>query len=268
MAKTINTDTADNEFTAHLELHMRDGGKTAKAVARVFTALALPMPDCRNDFLEATEGALVFSSAYGVVIRIEHARLNPKSATRINNNPWILQPLATFRAGKAVVEVCPGIDTTKDHDDVVAVDCGLRRTGVNFWDAGGGLDGNYSTGNVGILPFKTPEFPKGIPVMIDRLAATQLTKSVEGIKDALAEMGVKADPQKALYAPLRKELRAAYGDAAAMKKFWKSCEKQTQKGLLIAGWDHLENDDGWKQEIAADSAHYYDAKLKALKNKR
>lgn len=268
MTKTAKTALEDNEFTQHLELHMRDGGKTAKAVVRVFTALALPMPDCRNDFSEATEGALVFSSTYGVVIRIEHAALHPQSATRINDNPWILQPLATFRAGKAVVEVCPGVDTTKDHDDLIAVDCGLRRTGVNFWDAGNGFDGKYNTGNVGILPFKTPEFPKGIPVMIDRLAATQLTKSVKGIKDALAEMGVKADPQKALYAALRKELRAAYGDAAAMKKFWKLCEKQTQKGLLIAGWDHLENDDGWKQEAAADTAFHFDAKVKALKNKR
>ncbi len=254
------------------------GEKTRLAVAKVFNSLGLPMPYTRNDFLEATEGAIVFSSKLGVAIRIEEAgRKGESSSTRINDNPWILQPIASIRAGDAIIEICPGTETTKDKYDVLSVVSGLASMDIDFWDAIGNDDPSdfvylYNTGNVGVLPVKLPAFPKGIPVVIDRLSVRALSETAASIKIALDEMEVKEDPQKKLYGPLRKAFNAAWpvkskpADPAKMKEFWQLCQASVKKGVLIAGWDHAENDaEDYKQGAAADSAHHYDRYLSKFK---
>jgi len=246
-----------SDFDDSIAFHMRDdGGNTGRAVSRILESLGLPVPQTAAEFIDGTDGALIFSARRGIVIRIE-----PASFTRINDNPWILQPLTSFTAGKAIVEICPAIGTTGDDNDMLAVAYALPASGYELNDP--------HVGNIGLLPVKTPGFPQGIPVLIDRPSANALSHATKNIRAALQRMGVDADPQQKLYAPLRHALKEAWPETAAapnagkMQNFWQLCEAYVEKGLLTAGWNTPQSAaECWKQTEAASVARRYDAKLK------
>jgi hypothetical protein len=206
--------------------------ETGIAIKTVLHHLGLPLPDTKETFLGGTEGVLLFLEKQGVVVRIEYDWM-----MRVNNNPAVLQPLASITAGKAIIEVCPGCNPAETMQQVLAVKDKLKKQGLDFWDS--------KILNTGLLPFTTLTFPKGVPVVIDRPSIQTLSDAVHPIKKFLAKLNLQGDPQHYLYAPLKKSFKSAWPkaqekpDPEKMKAFWKLCEKNVAKGVLIAGWNKM-----------------------------
>lgn len=206
----------------------RDDG-TRREIDKILSALNLPLPRDKSA-LRASEGRLLFLNDYGIVIRMETKR----GVDRFDNHPWVLQPLKSFDAGDMVVEICPGCRPAK-IGMVYIVDRAIEASGgANFWDT--------QELNTGILPVRTPAFPDGIPVVIDRPAVSALTESVLDVKKALGEMSVEEDPQPVVYARLRQALDAAFAqgvdnpDKEKVRDFWRLCREEVRNGVLVAGW--------------------------------
>lgn len=238
---------------------------TADRVVDAFHRMKLPPPQTDDEFLHGTKGALVFLNAYGMVIRIEQA--DPAKglfkADRINDSPWMLQPLASLDAGKVIIELCPGCHCSDNSWDVAYLHDALLKQGHAFWDQG--------LANVGLLPVKTPRFPEGIPIVIDRLAVKKLTESTEAIRQAIAgievgndEIQEAAEAQERLYAPLRLAFDEAWADGSKMPQFWNLCQEYVREGKLVAGWNHPEGmDTPEKALMVVKTAAGYEKRLKS-----
>lgn len=230
--------------------------QTVAAVVETLTALQLPVPG-PGEFFQGTDGALIFSNEYGVVIRIElQDRKNYLKIKRINDNPFVLKPLGTFFAGEAVIEICPGCLTTKDSYISLDLKSRLEKIGINYLD--------YGTRNTGLLPFRTEKMPDGVHVVIDRLAATTFYKKEEDVQTIFNQLGIRKDPQEVLYGELRRALSAAWPqdakapDKKKLEQFWRLCRQRTKDGILVAGW----NADNPAGDTAENVAKSYDKKLK------
>lgn len=225
---------------------------TVNGVLDVMNKLGLPLPENHYEFLTGTEGALLFLTQYGVVLRIERHEhsgdddyfglyeASDFSFDRVDSSPWVLKPIATLTAGKAVIEICPGCRPESDINASRDLKGKLRDEGIYFWDEG--------VRNIGRLPVKTPSFPKGVPVVVDRLAVRNLTGDIHPVAKALNDvMGITrreeekrreaAAAEEKLYGPLRKCFAAVETGEKTMKDFWRLCEDYARQGKLVAGWD-------------------------------
>jgi hypothetical protein len=230
---------------------------TAVKVIDSFKKMNLPPPQDGKEFLVGAEGCLLFLNKYGLVMRIEisDSEDSKLGADRINDSGWIIRPLASLDAGKAIIELIPGSLFEKDEKMKWFLQEQLQNQNINFWD-------NF-TDNIGRLPIRTPLFPEGVPVVIDRLAATRLFRNAEPVREALkayAQEAMKA--QEKLYAPLRRAFDKAWPDARKMKKFWALCERGVQEGRLVAGWNEAKMGDDFKSQGAAQAAKHYEFRLK------
>lgn len=240
---------------------------TVDAIIDAFEKLHLPLPEHNVEFIRAYEGAIFCSNDYGMVVRVEPVEADMKMnrgrskphVERINDNPWILQPIGSIKAGDAIIEICPGVHTTDKNRDLDVLDTGLRRTGANFYD--------LSCTNAGRLPIATPEFPDGVPVVIDRLAVKRLSANTKNIRRALDTMKVDISPQRTLYDGLKRKFRSAWPkgatapDPAKMQEFWRAMRDAKNKGILVAGWNE-KIDDTYKIVDARVSAVAYDQRLR------
>lgn len=239
---------------------------TVSAIMQTLAHLQLPIPDENVEFLRAYEGAIFFSNQYGMVVRIEPIDKNIKLGTcarqpvvRINDNPWVLQPIGSIVAGEAIVEICPGVHTTDQSSDLTALAQGLKRTGAHLYD--------LSCSNIGRLPIATKNFPDGIPVVLDRLSVQRLTSTTRNIRNALQDMHIDVAPQKQLYGALKRLFSQAWPkdamipDATKMAEFWRAMGKAAQDGVLVAGWNARIKDE-YKIIDARISATAYDQKLR------
>lgn len=207
---------------------------THQSITSVLTGLQLPLPDTADTFMSARDGALLFLDRYGIVIRIEKKPYEKDGIIsrrqRMNNSAWILQPLASFDVGKAILEICPGCSPAADLQQCFAARDSLAKENIKYWDV--------QLVNTGLLPFKTSGFPNGIPVVIDRLSVGRLD-SKAGITGTFLS---KINPQALLYAPLKNALCDAWPQGQAkpdpekIQRFWQLCEENLAKGVLIAGW--------------------------------
>lgn len=239
------------------------GGKSALEKIRfVLGALGMPIPETESQFLDAHEGALIFSSHYALTLRIEREIVpslpHLPDVERINNNPWVLRPFATFNASPFLIEICPGVLPFPQETPYAVLSSfrrGLSRSGLTFWD--------NQDANVGMLPLKSAAFKSGIPIVLDRLAVTVRTKGFDAIKESLNAMNLRRDPQNILYGPLQKTLKDAWPSSAKrpsrkkMKAFFRLCAEFKKAGILVAGWEGAECKDS-KRGKAAHAAKAYD----------
>ena len=218
-----------NEFNDYLKTRFDEG--TAKKVIAAFEQINLPLPKNGDEFLQGTEGGLMFLSKYGLVLRIEDTNTRKSksgyASDRINDSAFILKPIASIDCGKAVIELCPGTKLEENESNVAFLFHKLQAQNINYWDD--------KICNSGVLPIKTPSFPNGVPVVIDRLAARRLFSKTKKVKCALVREADHA--QEVLYAPLRKAFLEGWQDPSKMGSFWSKCEKYVAKGKLVAGWE-------------------------------
>lgn len=284
------------DFVHYLQYKFGDDA-TVCAVLDAFEKMGISVPESKNEFMEGTEGALVFLNRYGLVIRIELEGgfvLSPM-LDRINNSPWILKPIASIKAGKnSVIEICPGCFLEKDRKKVYYLINQLCKQNINFCD--------YSLSNIGRIPVKTSRFPEGIPVVIDRLSVENLTKNIAFVRRALVAKMTKgvafvhksmviklaeniapvrrsleifeeareaAEVQEELYKPLRQAFDTAWPDnqepdTQKMKQFWKLCQSyKEEEGKLVAGWNDPPLLVSSKVKEVKDIAAAYEARLES-----
>lgn len=158
-------------------IESRFGADTALEVVRTFKKLRLPVP--KEEFLGGTEGAIVFLNPYGMVLRIEarEGAMTRAGIGRVDDSAWILRPVASISAGKSIIELCPGCKMNGEYQDAMAVHGKLAKEGIDFWDVGSFGDASR---NIGMMPVKLPKFPRGVPVVIDRLSVARLSQGAVG----------------------------------------------------------------------------------------
>lgn len=239
-----------SRFYNYMESHF--GPETALEVVKTFKKLRLPVP--KEEFLGGTEGALVFLNRYGMVLRVEarDGETEYKESKRVDDSTWVLRPVASINAGKAVIELCPGCKMNSEYSDAVKVRDNLRKEGIDFWDMG---DFGDATRNVGMIPYKMRGFPKGVPVVIDRLAVGRLSQSLVKVARSLNAQ----DPQELMYGSLKRMFTAVWSenpDPAEMSRFWEKCLESKKHGKLVAGWNEYYGDSDKSREAPKIAAAY------------
>ncbi len=252
----------ENPAVQYLQSEFKFDDHTIAAIAVTLEMLQLPFPKDAREFIDGGEGILQFSNNRGVAVRIEGAMHTHMPFTRINDDPMILQPLGSFAAGQAIIEICPATENATDKSLIEYLKESLARRGINFFDR--------RISGVGLLPVKTQEFPDGTPVIIDRLSVVRKSDVADGLELALADLKLGKDPHD-IYQPLRQALSDAWPAgtsepiAEKMAAFWVMTEEFTAKGVLVPGWQRHEEGahaptDG-KQLDAKDAAAAYDSVL-------
>ena len=259
---------ADTGF--HIFLNARFDDKVCADVKKVFQNLQLPFPQEKGEFMEGTGGGLIFLDRYGLVIRIETFSQD----SDINDNPWVLQPLFQHDCGpygkgprRVILKICPGCKPATHGSYVAEVDKNLAESDIHYADR--------QIANTGHIPYFTPKFPEGFPVVIDLPSVWRLNSAVADIKDAvhknLQKLGIDQDPQQQIYGDLKNAMREAWPegtekpDPGKIRDFWKLCESAVAKGILMAGWNtdnkELKSGDYHKRGRAALAAAQYGKKL-------
>ena len=223
-------------------------------------------------------------------------------------NDHILQPIASIETENFVVEVVPGVKLGVSSQDVQKMTAKLRKEGIEFWD---GITVNnpmanpmikqmvnalnqqvadsmgdnpvlfdQGSANSAYLPIKTIEFPNGIPVIADRLAAGYVPIFQDSGSPLSKLFGKQKEPsaplQDKLYGPLKKAFREAWSDTSKnadpekMRAFWEKCHQLTQHGhtsevnepVLTAGWaSKVASGQITKRSMAEQAAAGYSGQL-------
>lgn len=277
-------------FIGDLERYF--GFRQSQEIVGVLEKLQIPLPRKEGEYVQGTDGILIFSNEHAIVIRIElqdeFSVRNQEIANRkckspeknmrqirIDDSPWVLQPLGSVSGGRYKIEIVPGVNFESNPATSRRVYRGMLAEGNHYWDS--------RIDNIGRVPFSTPEFPEGIPVVIDRMAAEKLSRGIEPVKTALFEMkcrlqksgysasaifmrsailrqkladyfcatvfpgrqsfNLDRDPQQILYGPLKRVFREAWPegkrspDQDKIKKFWDMAKEAKQENRLVAGWN-------------------------------
>ena len=237
-------------FMSNLE--SRFGSETAVAVINFFKKAHLPVP--KHEFLEGTEGPLIFLNPYGLVIRVE---MKDKAefrmdADRINSDPDILRPVGSKTFGKAVIEVCPGCPLKgATPEDVAKLKKSLAKRNIAFSDIGHTLADGVR--NIGVLHVDG----KRKPVVIDRLGVRKLTNETNKVLGALQK-----DEQERAYGSLARSFKHAWPDhvdipdRVAMQMFLQKCVDYVKSGRLVAGWLEYEGADQKSNSVYSISKEY------------
>lgn len=215
-------------------LQSRFDDTTARRVLTAFNCMGIDPPHDEEEFLSGTVGLILFLNPYGLVLRIEHTKLDEENSgvyvpNRINNSGYILHPLATIGAGDATIEVCPGCHLENKMDNVTKLYELLHLQRIDYWD--------LNLPNNGRLPVKTPSFPEGVPIVIDRLAVRKLSLETLKVSEALRVAADEAlEAQRALYAPLKTAWKEGWPQKEKMGAFWQLCRDYVAEGKLVVGW--------------------------------
>ncbi len=233
---------------------------TIEKIIYTLEQLQVPLPQKPDEFMRGTHGALIFDDYCGLLIRIEKAGTS-QYGERVNGHRFVLQPLRSFDLGEAVIEVVPGTHVSYKKEQLWEVESALETTPYHLSDR--------SVGNTGFLPLKTPEFPNGYPVVIDRAAVECLTEETWEIAEALYRI---KDDQRKFYTPYRLALLDAWpegapsADTAKIKAFREMCKEGRRRGDLVQGWHQadLADVEDPKTVIASKTATAYRRRLPPL----
>ncbi len=227
--------------------------ESLKKVTYFFDKCLMPVPEEDDEFLKGNEGILVFSNKLGLVIRIERKHNPVNKFHRINDNGYILKPIASIDIQSFIIEICPTTKVETDDRKIFSLQNNLKHTQINYWDT--------QISNMGTIPINTPNFPNGVTVVIDRLSIRKRFGHAIRIKRALEREAEKA--QDELYSPLRKAFKEAWNDKSRTPEFFNLCQTFKEQGKLIAGWNHLK-DPYFKTRKAIKSAIEYDKRFTQL----
>ncbi len=245
--KNLNKILNHTYFTISLESHFDPD--TISRISYALEKLPIPTPKYADESLVGAGGSLILSNKLSLAIRIEQTKqLILKDD--IEDNGYILKPIASIKLKNATIRVCPAVNVNKHILVAEELKKTLKETSVLFWDS--------QENNVGNIPIKTPKFPKGVNVVIDISGVKKFSSYPNRIKGALEKEAEKA--QDELYSPLRKAFKEAWNDKNKAPEFLSLCQIFKEQGKLIAGWNNIKD---WysKTERAAKAAAQYDKRL-------
>ncbi len=209
------------------DLKRKFGEESALKVLDAFEKINLPPPTIGNQFLKSNEGALVFVNKYGVVIRLEPQTPEKNYYVRVSDSGCILEPLGSIDAGTAVIEICPGCDVEKDETSIEQMKEQLKGEGLVFSDD--------QLENLGRLHTDDARFPKGLLLILDRLAVSKMKEDLKIVKNEITEEARKE--QERFTAPLHKAFKEGLADSSKMNTFWELLERCVAEGEIIRGWN-------------------------------
>ena len=237
-----------------------------------FALLDLPVPG-QGEYIETVDcGHLLFINDAGCTVRLEQADESAPAAAPGHDSidsEFVLQPLGKIDGPGLSLCVYPGLlspwgqdDEPAVHDDLGRLARQLEQEKIRFF----GLD--MRGDNIGYLPFASPDWPRGIPVVIDPGAVDRLDDTASGIKRLLEKFraltGAAPRPpaapvrQAELYGDLRSLFNAAQDAGQGMGHFWTECVESVRMGRLQSGWDGVP--ENFKSIPAAAKA--YQARLR------
>lgn len=238
--QNASTEVAETDFTSRLI-----GKFDEDAVLLVHQALdhlQLTVPEDEDQFLIGRLSLMLILDEFNLVVRLSPANYMADESEAYRH-PRLLQPIASIPSGSVIIKILPGLHQAQDVSEESELAQSLETDGIDFWD--------LKLSNIGRLPFKTPAFPKGIPVVIDHDAVNTLRFGVLQESDSFKE-AQKA--QEELYASLRQAFQTAWPDFSVppdgkkMKAFWDLCKQHAQEGKLAAGW-HEEQSEEMKSQV-------------------
>lgn len=256
MAKTIFNLERSNAPALVDRLEQLDHDRDDRVARRdflkeAFSQLGLPLPE-NQEYIETVDcGHLLFLNDAGCTIRLEQADKNDGAGNAgyvDYNSEFVLQPLGRIDGPGLSLCVYPGLISpwNEQPGDGVARDLDklsgeLKDQKIHFFDFDTRGD------NIGYLPFTSPAWPRGVPVVIDPGAVARLSDATSPIKRAL-------DKVKSLFtaqaeAPVRQgdiygDLRGSFTHAIENKgqgieTFWTQCIAAKKTGLLQSSWTAL-----------------------------
>ena len=264
MPERVHYDNFHQQMTYHFD------AETADKIIQTLGDLNLPVPETHVEYFDASKGALLFLDDYACTIRIEEsnaerARDNAERGYvmqgRRVDHPLVLETLGSIDAGKATIEIVPGIKTSQDEELSLELKDILADDGVDYWDD--------AAMNIGILPLKTVDFPEGVPVVLDRLSVDILSTRPKEIMRDFAEKEFQSN----LYAPAQNLFNDAVAAGKAENKtvapqkiqaFWDKCQEMKSEHKLFPGWQYYEDRSklAVKQQKAIDAGFSYTEKTR------
>lgn len=231
--------------------------KSARAVLDIFNGLGLPVPE-EGEYRERSNGSgpLVLVSQYGFVMRIV-----PEDKVVNMENHYFIKPLFNRTAGNHRFVIDPGYEQS---DACFALLCKIdflrdleEKYGLSYYDE---KDANFA-----LVPGH-PDTPVIIDLDPDVMKTRPLpflTRTINAIAKLL-RIGLEADPQIALYKPLRDILEQAWPqdapvpDPKGIRDFKELCRGFKDRDLLRADWEDPQHDYEGTWHIARN----YDDRLK------
>ncbi len=277
MAKTVFHLQRTNEYALADRLQQLDAARDDKVARQdflrdAFARLGLPVPG-QKEYIETVDcGHLLFLTAAGCTVRLEQSDptdpLGTSGYTNLNSE-FVLQPLGRIDGPGLSLCVYPGLISPWGDDNSTPVEADLARLTerlkqekIHFFDFDARGD------NIGYLPFASPEWPRGVPVVIDPGAVIRLSESLNPVKRVLHKLRDLLNPapvpapakQAELYGDLRDCFAAALaGTGPTMESFWSECILSARAGQLQADW--LRVPESFKSIPSAAQA--YDERLRA-----
>ena len=254
------------EFT--VELSNLFGYRSMTKIMSGLEKLDVLPPIKEDEFFHGCDGIMIFMEDYGVAVKIE--KTESKFGSRVIH-PNSLQPLFQQAAGKAIIDVIPGINLDRvGIEDVYNLWDELNKDGVHFRD--------YARRNMGFIPFQTKEETQGIPATIDSLSVidSALRTSLENVifKRPLRKKHLELrkssylnSPQEIFYRPLVKAFNESFADKRKMQETWQLCSRFKNEGKLIDGWNEILEKDPELSKFHPDKVVIASKKYKLRKDK-
>lgn len=276
MAKTVFHLERSNEHALSDRLHQLDAERDDRAARQdflrdAFARLGLPVPG-RREYIETVDcGHLLFLTAAGCTLRLEQADpADPAGTAGYTDleSEFVLQPLGRIDGPGMSLCVYPGLFSPWGAEggpvgaDLALLTQRLKQDKIHFFDFDARGD------NIGYLPFVSPQWPRGIPVVIDPGAVARLSENINPVKRAINKFRDLLNPaplpapvqQADLYGDLRGHFAAALeGKGATMDSFWAECIISARAGRLQADW--VKVPENFKSIPSAAQA--YDTRIRA-----
>ena len=218
-------------------------------IAGHFRQLKLPVPKS-GQFIDGWKCHMAFLSEYGVVIRLGPEIFNPHGIRRFDH-PYLLTPLLSVPIEGHRLEIYPGLRMGVSGKEIGQLKERLLQSGLNLTDP--------SPSNIGYLPMRSDEFPRGIPVAldIDNIMRNEHQWEISAPPSREEELAwrfpdrdlTRDDPylfaQDQLYDGLRSRFEHAF-HTGSMREIWEECRRLTvspatgnasAEALLYADWD-------------------------------
>lgn len=250
----IETDPAKHHcLIDRLDRMDKNRAHTARRVGFLrdaFARLDIPLPG-RGEYIETVDaGHLLFINQAGCTIRIQRTTPDAPPSPPLDSE-FVLQPLGRIDGPGLSLSVNPGLPSPwgQDYersitDDLRRLAAQLKQDNILFFD----LDARGD--NIGYLPFASPDWPRGVPVVIDPGAIAALDARLDPLR-ALVEktralLGRNAATlpqapvqQATLYGDLRHLFNTALAKDGSMKDFWSECIETARMERLYPSWDTL-----------------------------